>query len=141
MHTHVKTTKLGKDWPNKPVFTINLHKELVNTFKLLEGLKLLFLDGKCEWINLAASLKLLQSYNFFFCLNVKFWYFFLKMSIFLDAWASQVFIMSVKQSVSHSVSGIREAFRCNKRWELGHCTNWPGSLPTLPKLERISENS
>ena len=36
---------------------------------------------------------------------------------------------------------VREAFKSNKRWELGHCPNWPGSLPTLPKLGRISENS
>ena len=37
--------------------------------------------------------------------------------------------------------GVREAFKSNKRWESGHCPNWPGSLTTLRKLGRISENS
>ena len=35
---------------------------------------------------------------------------------------------------------VREAFKKEIRWKLGHCPNSSGSLPSLPRLGPISEN-
>ena len=39
-----------------------------------------------------------------------------------------------------NIGNVREAFKKEIRWKLGHCPNSSGSLPSLPRLGRISEN-
>ena len=46
----------------------------------------------------------------------------------------------VRSAVAAIQDFVREAFKKEIRWKLGHCPNSYGSLPSLLRLGRISEN-